>query len=88
MSDGTSGARQTIRQYVLEKLDARGFAAVGDADSLVEGGVADSLGVIQMVAFLEETFGIRIGDHEIVQDNFRTVDALVHFVTVKTGKPA
>ena len=85
MHDASVVTREKVRQFVLTQLDARGITELDDAASLVECGVADSLGIFQLVAFLEETFQVHIGDQEIVLDNFRSVDAMVRFVTGKRG---
>jgi len=85
ISEFQAETKHKIRAYVLNNLAPRGVQDVGDDQSLVESGVADSLGIFQMVAFLEETFGIAIGDHEIVQSNFETIEAVTNFVVRKHG---
>jgi acyl carrier protein len=80
--------RDEIRLYVLEKLDARGVRDIRDDDSLAESGVADSLGIFQLIDFVEARCGIRVADGEIHHDNFRTIDALVAFVVRKRGGDA
>lgn len=76
--------KKEIRGFVERRLAAReGTATVADDESLVDRGVVDSLGILQLVAFLEEKFGIRVGDEEISQENFRSIDAISKFVTSK-----
>ena len=43
----------------------------------------DSTGVLELVGFLEENFGIRIQDEELVPENLDTIDNIVQFVTRK-----
>ena len=43
----------------------------------------DSTGVLELVGFLEEDFGIRIQDDELVPENLDTIDNIVQFVTRK-----
>ena len=43
----------------------------------------DSTGVLELVGFLEENFGIRIQDDELVPENLDTIDNIVQFVTRK-----
>jgi acyl carrier protein len=70
-----------VRAFVLCTLaPARGLGAVGDDESLVDSGIVDSLGVFQLVAFLEETFGLRIADEDITPENFGSIVAIVRFV--------
>jgi len=45
--------------------------------------VIDSTGVLELVGFLEEDFGIRIQDDELVPENLDTIDSIVQFVTRK-----
>ena len=52
-------------------------------DLLLEGGVVDSAGVMSLVLFLEERFGIRILDEELFAENFGTVDRITAFVAGK-----
>ena len=87
MGTRNGGARETIRGFVLAQLEGRGFTQVEDATSLVESGVADSLGIFHLVAFLEQAFSIRVGDEEIIHDNFGSIDALVRFVDSKLPPP-
>ena len=88
MAEWADGVREKVRHYVLERLDTRGIAHVDDDTSLVETGIADSLGIFQLVAFLEEAFGISVGDHEIAISNFGSIDAVVRFVNWKRGPRA
>ena len=87
MDTKIGGARGAIRGFVLAQLETRGVSQVEDDTSLLESGVADSLGIFQLVAFLEQAFRIHVGDHEISHDNFGSIDALVRFVDSKLASP-
>ena len=43
----------------------------------------DSTGVLELVGFLEENFGVRIQDEDLVPENLDTIDNIVQFVTRK-----
>lgn len=76
--------KKEIRGFVERRLATReGTSTVTDDESLVDRGVIDSMGIFQLVAFLEEKFSIRVGDDEISHDNFRSVNAILKFVTSK-----
>jgi acyl carrier protein len=77
--------RQRLRSYVLEQLEPRGIAAITDDASLFEAGIVDSLGVFQLIAFLENSFSIHISDREIELAHFETIDATTRFVASKLG---
>jgi acyl carrier protein len=74
-------AKAAIRQFIVEDLAAsRGVASIADEDSLTERGIVDSLGIFQLIAFLEEAFGIRIEDEEITLENFASIPVITRFV--------
>jgi acyl carrier protein len=75
--------RPGIRNFVLQQLETRGVADIANDASLVDAGVIDSLGIFQLISFLESTFRIQISDNEIVLTNFETIDATVDFVARK-----
>ncbi len=56
--------------------------------SMLQAGMIDSTGVLELVAFLEGHFDIAIADADIVPENLDTIDALVAFVTRKKGLAA
>lgn len=60
--------------------DDDGFA---DDDSLIDGGIIDSTGVMELVAFIEETYGVAVADDELVADNLDSIKRLRAFVETK-----
>jgi acyl carrier protein len=57
-----------------------------DADqSLVESGVIDSLGVLELVEFLDEKYGLQIAEEELVPENLDSIARIVRFVSSKVG---
>ena len=72
-----SRVKELIRKFVQENLaEPRGMTSVSDHDYLIENGILDSLGILRLVAFLEETFSIRISDDEIGPGNFKTITTI------------
>ncbi|GAB3256846.1 acyl carrier protein [Nocardioides dilutus] len=57
-----------------------------DGDSLVEGGIIDSTGVLELIEFLESQFGIEVSDEDPVPSNLDTVANLTRFVQRKQGR--
>ncbi len=51
--------------------------------SLIEAGIIDSTGVLELVGFLEETYDIEITDSELVPENLDSIDKVVRFVGAK-----
>ena len=73
-----------IRDYIAKNLlfSDNGFA-YDDDDSFLEEGIVDSLGIMELVMFVEETFKVTIEDHEITPDNFDSVNKLAHYIQSK-----
>jgi acyl carrier protein len=63
--------------------DLRGLAP---EDDLIGSGIVDSMGVLQVVTFIERTYDARVADDEITLKNFRTLGAIARFVGAKTGR--
>ncbi len=73
--------RDAIRAFVFEKFPAASRRQVSDTDSLLAGGIVDSLGVLEVVQFIEETFGITLSDDDMLSENFETIAGITDFVT-------
>lgn len=80
---------QTIRSYIVDTfLFGEGGDKFTDDDSLLEQGIIDSTGVLELVAFLSETFDIQVADEELVADNFDSVNKLSAYVVHKLPRKA
>ena len=75
--------RSKVREFVVEAAQGKGLGTVTDEESLTENGVIDSLAIFRLVSFLEDNFGIRIADEEIVNESFQSVNAIESFVATK-----
>jgi len=72
-----------IRQFILEKFPAARKRQLEDSDSLLESGIVDSQGVLDLVGFIEQKLPIEVADEELVPENFQSIDKLVAFVRRK-----
>ena len=52
----------------------------------LENGILDSTGVLELVGFLEEKFGIRVEDDELVPDNMNSLEKITLYISKKTSK--
>jgi acyl carrier protein len=78
-------AEATIRNYILENyLFTDDQSALNSDDSFLEKGVLDSTGILEVIYFLEETFGIKISDEEMIPENLDSVKNIVAFIERKT----
>jgi acyl carrier protein len=77
--------RNQIRAFVRRRFPLAASAGIKDEDSLLESGIVDSLGILDLVAFLEKTYGIRVGDEELNPENFGSIASVARFVATKRG---
>ena len=75
-----------IRSFILQKFPAARRRAINDNTPLLESGIIDSLGVLEVIAYLERSFSIAVSDDELVPDNFANVDRITLFVQNKQGQ--
>ncbi len=78
--------RSTIRAFILDRFYVPQPERLADADSLLETGVVDSTGVLEIIGFLEEHYGIQVENAEILPENLDSVDRLTGFVSRKLGQ--
>ena len=73
--------RDQVRAYIVGSFLMRKKAeTLRDDTSFLAQGILDSTGVVELVAFLEETFGIKVADEEIVPENLDSLAAIEAFV--------
>jgi acyl carrier protein len=73
--------RAKIRQFIEDNfLFREDVAAIGDADSLLDAGLIDSTGVLELVAFIEQEFGVAVADRDIVPDNLDSIERIDAYV--------
>jgi acyl carrier protein len=76
-----------VREFLTDNFGFRpGLTGVHDSDSLLDAGIIDSFGVLNLVMFLEEAFGIHVDDEEVVRDNLDSISNLTRFVGGKLCK--
>lgn len=73
-----------IKQYITKNIlfDAQGFPYDEDASFLAEG-IIDSLGIMELVAFVEKEYGIRVAEEELLPENFDSVNKLSRYIKSK-----
>jgi acyl carrier protein len=73
-----------VMDFVKRRLLARGDRLVVARDeSLIAGGLLDSLAVVELTGFVEHAFGIKVEDEDVVPANFETIQQIAAFVTRK-----
>ncbi len=81
--------KQTIRTYILtEFLPGESEGNLKDDTPLRTSGILDSMSTLNLVTFLEQTFGITIDAHETGVDNFDRIEAIAELVASKQAGAA
>ena len=75
--------QQRIRQFILDNFYVSDPSELADDTSLVGTGLVDSTGILEVLAFLESEFGIRIADRETTPDNLESIERMAAFVARK-----
>lgn len=76
--------REQIREFILKNyLFSTDEAALADDVSLMKTGIVDSTGVLELIMFLQERFGIEVTDEEMIPENLDSVRSIVAFVARK-----
>lgn len=77
--------KEQVRQFILSNFYVADPAALNDDASLLDAGIVDSTGVLEVINFIESTFGITVEDSEMLPDNLDAVNRIAAFVQKKKG---
>ncbi|GAC1453956.1 MAG: hypothetical protein PVSMB4_14630 [Ktedonobacterales bacterium] len=76
-----AGIRQAIREFVrMNFLFDGSEGELDDYTSFMEEGIVDSTGVLELVLFVEESWGLTVDHEDLLPENFDSVDALASYV--------
>ena len=74
----------SIERFIVEEIMLGNHRTRIDPDQfLIASGVVDSLGLIRLIHFIEEEFGLTIEDSELIPDNFQTINHIKAFIEGK-----
>jgi acyl carrier protein len=78
-----------VRQYLADNVMLAGGAdQLRDDSSFLERNLLDSTGVLELVAFIEETWGLKVGDDEVIPENLDSIAQVAGYVARKQGLAA
>ena len=72
-----------IRKFIVDRFLFRENKTIDGDASLLEAGIVDSTGVLELVAHIEQRYGIKVEDDELVPENLDTVNGLCAFLDRK-----
>ena len=73
---------EQIKNFISE-ITFTDLEKIKDDTNLFEEGIFDSLGFLSLISYLDEEFGIEVGNDELSEENFATLNALVNFISRK-----
>ena len=75
--------RERVRQFIAKNFYVTDPAALADDASLLEKGIIDSTGMLEVIGFLESSFEIKVADDEMLPENLDSIARIVAFVASK-----
>jgi acyl carrier protein len=74
---------EQIRGFVIKHFPLAHKRNIRNDDPLLISGIIDSLGVLEIISYLEKEFKISVADEELVPENFHTIESIAAFVQQK-----
>ncbi|MEQ1516030.1 MAG: acyl carrier protein [Usitatibacteraceae bacterium] len=62
--------KSMVRQFLMDNFVMGGNVVIGDDTSFMKGHILDSTGFIELILFIEESFGVKVDDAEMLPENF------------------
>jgi acyl carrier protein len=80
--------KELLRDFIVDNFLFGDGNKLAIDTPLLENGIIDSTGVLELVAFIEENYNFTITDEELVQDNFSSLNAIDKFLKSKINQVA
>jgi acyl carrier protein len=77
--------KEQVRTFVTSNFYVADPTMLEDEASLLDRGIIDSTGVLEVIFFIDETFGITVEDSEMLPDNLDSIERIASFVALKKG---
>ena len=77
--------KNNVRQFITKNFYVPDASKLTDDVSFLDSGIIDSTSVLELTAFLEETFKIQVSDDELLPENLDSLASVASFVTRKLG---
>jgi len=86
LTEPLSAHREQVRDFLMSNFYVPETTVLNANDSLLEQGVIDSTGVLEVIGFIEETFGITVEDSELLPENLDSIEGIVRYVARKKSR--
>jgi acyl carrier protein len=75
--------KKKVKEFIKNNFLLGNDSKLKDDDSFLEKGIIDSTGVLELVSFIEETFGLKVEDEELIPDNLDSLNKVTDYVQRK-----
>ncbi len=75
--------KKTLRNYLISNSAGGDIETLSDDESLLDAGVIDSVAMIELIAFLEQTYRICVDEDDMIPENFNSIDGIAGYVKSK-----
>jgi len=79
--------KKQVRDFVTANFYVGDLASLEDRTSLLDQGIIDSTGVLEVIGFVETTFGVTVEDSEMLPENLDSIESIAAYVARKTSQP-
>jgi len=87
MAEAPDDVEADLRRFIADNFPLGGEAAQLDGEqSLVEAGVIDSTGVLELIGYVEETYGLEVPDADLLPENFDSLANVASYVGRRLGR--
>ncbi len=77
--------QKQVREFITTNFYVSDASQLQDSASLLDAGIIDSTGVLEVIAFIEDTFSVTVEDHEMLPENLDSIDRIARFVASKSA---
>lgn len=74
------GIKNQVRSFITSNFYVADSTALADEMSLLDRGIIDSTGVLEVIMFIEETFNIKVEDSEMLPENLDSIERIAYFI--------
>ncbi len=78
-----SELKEKIRNFIVENFLFGNDDGLLDDSSFLEEGIIDSTGILELVSFLEEEFGITVDDEDLIPENLDSINNVTNYLAKK-----
>jgi acyl carrier protein len=78
--------KNQVRSFITSNFYVVDPTALADDMSLLDRGIIDSTGVLEVIMFIEETFNIKVEDSEMLPENLDSIESIANFIGRKKGQ--